>query len=143
MTIGERISKERKRRNLTQEGLAKRIGISRAALSHYEKDRREPDYETLDKMANFFEVSSDYLLGRIDNPNYNVMDGLKKANKSLKDYDFKFTSEEEKRTAIINRIAGEFPNIDLMFDDLSSFSAEELQDVYEYIKFKKSQKGDK
>ncbi|MEB6549126.1 helix-turn-helix domain-containing protein [Heyndrickxia sporothermodurans] len=62
MTIGIRISALRKKKNLTQEELAQRVGISRAALSHYEKDRREPDFETLKKIADFFDVSSDYLI---------------------------------------------------------------------------------
>lgn len=66
MSVGNLITKLRKRRNLTQEGLAERVGISRASLSHYEKDRREPDYETLRKLADFFEVTTDYLLGRSD-----------------------------------------------------------------------------
>ena len=64
MGIGKRISSLRKGKNLTQEELAKRIGISRAALSHYEKDRREPDSETLKKFADFYNVSIDFLLGR-------------------------------------------------------------------------------
>lgn len=64
MEFGDRIAQLRKRENLTQEGLAKKIGITRASLSHYEKNRREPDYDTLNKLANFFNVSTDYILGR-------------------------------------------------------------------------------
>lgn len=63
MKFGDRIALLRKRYNLTQEGLAKRIGITRASLSHYEKNRREPDYDTLQRLANFFEVKIDYILG--------------------------------------------------------------------------------
>jgi len=44
------------------------LGISRAALSHYEKGRREPDYDTLITIADFFKVSLDYLMGRTDDP---------------------------------------------------------------------------
>ncbi|MGG1249937.1 helix-turn-helix transcriptional regulator [Brevibacillus agri] len=68
MAYGERISELRTRLKLTQDELAKRLGITRAALSHYEKDRREPDYATLQKIADFFEVQVDYLLGRTDDP---------------------------------------------------------------------------
>lgn len=64
--VGDRIASLRRRMNLTQEGFSEKVGISRAALSHYEKNRREPDYETINRMADFFEVTTDYLLGRSD-----------------------------------------------------------------------------
>lgn len=63
MSLGGRIAGLRENTRLTQEELADKIGITRAALSHYEKDRREPDYETLKKIADFFNVTTDYLLG--------------------------------------------------------------------------------
>ncbi|GIP36189.1 hypothetical protein J2TS4_53990 [Paenibacillus sp. J2TS4] len=44
--------------------MAQYLNISRASLSHYEKNRRRPDVETLKKMADFFQVSTDYLIGR-------------------------------------------------------------------------------
>ena len=42
-----------------------------------------------------------------------------------------------------NKISTEFPDIDLMFKDLESLTAEDMKEVYEYIKFKMSQKKDK
>lgn len=68
MTCGEKIAALREKRGLTQEELATKIGISRASLSHYEKNRRDPDYTILTKLADFFKVSIDYLLGRTDDP---------------------------------------------------------------------------
>jgi transcriptional regulator with XRE-family HTH domain len=65
MKYGQRISLLREEKQLTQEELAERIGISRAALSHYENNRREPDFETLKDIADFFYVNVDYLLGGI------------------------------------------------------------------------------
>ena len=62
MSVGYRITKLRKSKNLTQENFAKQVGISRAALSHYEKNRREPDYETLIKIADYCDVTTDYLI---------------------------------------------------------------------------------
>jgi transcriptional regulator with XRE-family HTH domain len=67
MNIGNRIAFLRDQRGLTQEELATSLGISRAALSHYEKNRREPDTETLSKIADLFHVSLDYLAGRTQN----------------------------------------------------------------------------
>ncbi|MNN41570.1 HTH-type transcriptional regulator Xre [compost metagenome] len=63
---GNRISGLREKRKLTQEELASQLQISRASLSHYEKNRRKPDFDTLRNIADFFQVSVDYLLGRED-----------------------------------------------------------------------------
>ncbi|MFB9278538.1 helix-turn-helix domain-containing protein [Cohnella cellulosilytica] len=68
MNIGSRLAFLRDQRGLTQEELAASLGISRAALSHYEKSRREPDTETLGKIADLFQVSIDYLVGRTPHP---------------------------------------------------------------------------
>jgi transcriptional regulator with XRE-family HTH domain len=68
MSTGNRISYLRDQKGWTQEGLAELLGITRAALSHYEKNRRKPDFETLTKLADLFGVSIDYLVGRISNP---------------------------------------------------------------------------
>ncbi|GAA3402045.1 helix-turn-helix domain-containing protein [Paenibacillus hodogayensis] len=65
---GDRIAYLREKRGLTQEELSVKLGISRAALSHYETNRREPDYDTLKNIANFFDISLDYLLGRTNDP---------------------------------------------------------------------------
>jgi HTH-type transcriptional regulator, competence development regulator len=67
--LGERIAKLRKEHKLSQYDLAERLGYSRGKLSNYEQGSRQPDYDTLKKIADFFEVSVDYLLGRTDNPN--------------------------------------------------------------------------
>lgn len=64
MKHGNRIAILREQRKMTQEELAQKVGITRAALSHYENNRREPDYKTLEAIANYFQVSTDYLMGR-------------------------------------------------------------------------------
>ena len=51
---------------LTQDELAKSLKISRSAIGMYEKGAREPDYETLELIADYFNVDTDYLLGRTD-----------------------------------------------------------------------------
>ena len=49
---------------LTQNEMAEKIGISRSTIGMYETGAREPDFETLEKIADFFNVDTDYLLGR-------------------------------------------------------------------------------
>lgn len=67
-TIGARLKKLRTDRELTQEDVAKHLGIARATLASWETDRREPDGETLRQLADFFNVSLDFLLCRTDDP---------------------------------------------------------------------------
>ncbi|GIP29617.1 hypothetical protein J23TS9_47470 [Paenibacillus sp. J23TS9] len=73
MNHDNRIAELRDQRGWTQEELAQSIGITRAALSHYEKNRRKPDFEILTKLADKFEVTIDYLIGRTNQSN-RVMD---------------------------------------------------------------------
>lgn len=51
-------------RDLTQDELAKILKISRSTIGMYEKGAREPDFETLELIADYFNVDIDYLLGR-------------------------------------------------------------------------------
>lgn len=62
--IGDILKQLREQTNKTQEETAKALGIKRSAYSHFENNRNNPDNETLVKMANYFDVSTDYLLGR-------------------------------------------------------------------------------
>ena len=54
----------RKAQGLTQDELAKILKISRSTIGMYENGSREPDYETLENIADYFNVDIDYLLGR-------------------------------------------------------------------------------
>ncbi|MCY8438574.1 MULTISPECIES: helix-turn-helix domain-containing protein [Bacillus] len=64
--LGKRITSLRKNAGYTQEELAKKLNITRSALSQYELGSRNPDYDLLIKIADFFEVSTDYLLRGVD-----------------------------------------------------------------------------
>lgn len=61
--FGTRLHTLRKERKLRQEDMANQLGIARTTYAMYEQGNREPDYNTLIKLATFFEVSIDYLLG--------------------------------------------------------------------------------
>ncbi|MGC2840418.1 helix-turn-helix domain-containing protein [Bacillus velezensis] len=60
--LGDRLKVLREKKDLTQDGVAKALDISRGTYAHYEINKRRPDYETLIKIADFFDVSIDYLL---------------------------------------------------------------------------------
>lgn len=57
-----KISIERKKLGLSQEALAKKVGVSQKSISKYERGTRRPSYETLTAMADLFNVTIDYLL---------------------------------------------------------------------------------
>ena len=59
-----RLREIRKLSGLTMKELGIRIGVSESAISQYETGKRQPDYETLLKIADYFGVSVDYLLGK-------------------------------------------------------------------------------
>ncbi|MDE7438951.1 MAG: helix-turn-helix domain-containing protein [Clostridia bacterium] len=59
-----RIKELRKQAGLTQEKLAKMLSVTQANLSGWELDKWQPDQEALNKLADYFNVSVDYILGR-------------------------------------------------------------------------------
>jgi transcriptional regulator with XRE-family HTH domain len=61
-----RLKELREQRRLNQEGLALKLNVSQSTISAYEIGERVPDLETLIAIANFFNVSLDYLAGLSD-----------------------------------------------------------------------------
>ena len=66
--LAMRIKELRKKLGISQSELAEKISVSHFAISRYERDKTSPDPETISKLADFFGVTTDYLLGRTDDP---------------------------------------------------------------------------
>jgi transcriptional regulator with XRE-family HTH domain len=66
MKLGKRLKELREEKGLLQKDVAKYLKITTSAYGYYEQGKRDPDTETLQKLADFFNVSVDYLLGRTD-----------------------------------------------------------------------------
>ena len=66
--IGKKIKELREIKQITQEELAKYLGVAPQTVYKYEKEINEPDLKTTSKIAEYFNVTTDYLLGRTDNP---------------------------------------------------------------------------
>lgn len=64
---GDRIKKLREREGLTQLDLAKKVGINNSVLSRIEAGKRPVEDNEMNLFADFFDVTTDYLLGRTDN----------------------------------------------------------------------------
>ena len=61
----------RKKRSISQTKLAMDLSLNQNSISRYESGEREADYATLLMLADYFDVSVDYLLERTDNPKIN------------------------------------------------------------------------
>lgn len=66
--FGEHLRDIRKSRHLTQKQLAINIGASERGIQQYELGERKPAYDMLIALADYFDVSLDYLVGRSDDP---------------------------------------------------------------------------
>ena len=61
-----RLRELRKERKLRQKDLANALSVAQTTIANYEQGSRFPDESTLDRIADYFETSLDYLLGRLD-----------------------------------------------------------------------------
>ncbi|NIK11157.1 transcriptional regulator with XRE-family HTH domain [Alkalibacillus almallahensis] len=87
--FGDRLKLLRKKQGRNQEDVASGVGISRARYSHYENNHVEPDIELIRKLADYFNVKVDYLLGRTNNPhdeNEDDFDPIAEHNRLLEKY---------------------------------------------------------
>lgn len=64
MNYGERLRQLRLEKGLSQQELANRLKINRSTYARYELGKTQPDFETVSRIADFFAVSTDYILGR-------------------------------------------------------------------------------
>lgn len=71
MSFGENLLNLRKSRNLTQKDVYTAVGMSAIGYQRYEYGEREPAYKKLIALADYFDVSIDYLVGRTDKPEVN------------------------------------------------------------------------
>ncbi|MFS0766071.1 helix-turn-helix domain-containing protein [Peribacillus phoenicis] len=123
--IGSKLKKLRGKR--TQEEVALKIGVSRARYSHYENGRSEPDMEILQKMADYFGVSTDYLLGRTND--YNIKETIYKNEEE----DSPFDSLSE-----INKLVKEFGIENFGFFDIEKWrnlSPDDLDEIRRHFEW--------
>ena len=68
MSLGNKLASTRRAKNLTQEQLAEKLGVTRQAVSRWESDTAYPETDKILRMAALFGVSCDYLLGASNEP---------------------------------------------------------------------------
>ena len=106
--FAKRLKYLREEKKMTQKELAEKLGVSPSAIGMYESDKRNPDTSMLNIMANFFDVSVDYILGRT-----NIR---------------KNTIEQNEPTIALHS--------DYEYDDLPQEAKDEINNFIEYIKVK-------
>lgn len=68
--FSNRLNKLRTEHNITMEQLAKEIGTTKATISNFENEQRKPSLDMVIKIADYFQVSIDYLVGRSDDSTF-------------------------------------------------------------------------
>jgi transcriptional regulator with XRE-family HTH domain len=130
-TFAERLKHLRKNKELTQEKLAEVLNISKSSISMYENGNREPDFENLEIIADFFNVDLNYLLGKSDL--MNTSNQIVKNSKEIERINVpeKFETAEEALRFILDQPAlmayGGY--------DLKKMSEEEIIDIAENMLF--------
>lgn len=66
--FAERLQEARKKKHVTQKEVAAYLQMTERSYQHYEGNRRRPNYEILVAIADYLDVTTDYLLGRTEEP---------------------------------------------------------------------------
>lgn len=117
--LSVRLASLRKAKKITQQDVADYLGLTRPAYTAYERGNRQPDYSILQKLADYYDVSTDYLLGHSDHP--------------------RMTADEEFEAFTKD------PELNHFFRDIEASDKQEqheLKQIWEIIKQRRSDKGE-
>lgn len=127
--IQERIKTLRLKAKLTQKQIAEKLGISISYYSQWEVGKRTPASKNLQKLADIYDVSTDYLLGNTDNRNAsNIDDDLEKSLNTFKSFDGKPMSDHDRE--LIREMLKE------MFDEEKWLNAKQSKKIDKWIRNK-------
>lgn len=71
--LSDKLKKLRENMGLDQKDVAEKLNIQQGSYSNYERGKRTPDIETLKKIADFYNVSADFLLGKSNENESNII----------------------------------------------------------------------
>ena len=124
--LGKRLKYLREKFNYSQKKVAEAIGISNVQLSRYESGDRNPDPELIAAFADFYGVTTDYILGRTDDPQGYApetdMDDIKELNTIVK----------------INELIKEYGIEQMGFFDIEKWkhlSEEEIEEIIKHFEW--------
>lgn len=101
-TLGSKLKKLREEKGFTLEYVANRLNTTKTSIGRYEKNVREPKSEIINSLADFYDVSTDYLLGRTDIKNIEKQNENNEESLEVLEVfkDYKSLSEENKQIII-------------------------------------------
>ena len=118
-----RLTTLRNSKNKTQQDIADYLGVTRPAYTAYERGTRHPDYIALQKIADYYDVTTDYLLGRTD----------------ISEPQNKVTVAGQEITLSIEelKVFDELKKHPIMFNDLASDPEAKVKELIKLYKMKK------
>lgn len=121
--FGDKLKKLREANNLSQQQLAEKLGMSPSGIGMWEQNRRQPDNETLKKIAQLFDVSTDYLLGndiKLNDENKDLLETISAdLSNPINRVLYKKTSElksDRDKQIVLNIIDGLMKGVDEEYD---------------------------
>lgn len=121
MDLGHTLANLRNQRGLNQRELAKAIGVSNGAVAMWETNKRQPDLEMLKKLASFFAVSIDFLLGE-DTDTHITMNEL-----------FGYNGEDESTVSFAQKLANQIDFNNTKLSDLANEIGVSEQTVLDWL----------
>lgn len=135
--FAQRLKTLRRERGITQQQLADGVGISKGGLSYYENSGRTPDISILERFADYFGVTTDYLLGRTNAQTQKAKlqavcnyTGLSDKSVELLS-DLKENSPEQLR--VINFLLEQAGDMDIVYELDDDYSGSILNAVVRYL----------
>jgi len=120
MFKGDRLKLLREEKNMTQLELGNVFSISHATINRYENSQRQPDTELISKLSEFFNVTTDYLLGRND-----VRNNTESISEAIKDDQDLFNFWETLKDR---------PDLQLLFKQTKNLTNKDIKQILKIIK---------
>lgn len=125
MKFSERLKYLRQQKHLTQYEFARQTGIGRSAIGMYEAGERLPKYSVLCQFADFFHVSTDYLLGKTNVPTGTILKSV--------------PAQAEPINGLINELFADRPDVlallkNGVYDSDGKYSGKKLADLSDVAK---------
>lgn len=125
MQLGNRLKELRQQKNISQTEFSNLMGISRSAVSMYEMGKRTPDYDVLCQFADFFHVSTDYLLGKTNVPTGTILKSV--------------PAQAEPINGLVNELFADRPDVlallkNGVYDSDGKYSGKKLADLSDVAK---------
>lgn len=127
ITFGTRLASLRKEKDLSQAELGKLLGVSASTIGMYEKDKRQPNFEMEEKIADFFNVDLLYLRGIQDSKTLN-----ERIENAKREAVAQLDAEEEELNEYLNALKNN-PGMRVLFSKTKNAKKEDIEKVIKML----------